>query len=67
MCNEDMKRLRFADAKESGFLDWKYSHMSIDIMHSDRFGNIQELRFETAQSFDMGCATLLECRFYDAP
>ncbi len=43
--------------------DSKYSHMSIDVMHSDRFGNVQELRFET----DMGCATLLEGRFDDAP
>ena len=35
-------------------------------MHSDRFGNVQELRFETAKSSDMGCATLLEGRFDDA-
>ena len=27
--------------------DWKYSHMSIDVMHSDWFGNVQELRFDT--------------------
>ena len=47
--------------------DWKYSHMSIDVMHSDRFGNVQELRFETAKSSDMGCATLPEGRFDDAP
>ncbi len=36
-------------------------------MHSDRFGNLQELRFETAKSSDMGCATLPEGRFDDAP
>ena len=29
--------------------DWKYSHMSIDVMHSDRFGNVQELRFDTVK------------------
>ena len=37
--------------------------MNIAVMHSDRFGNVQELRFET----DMGCANLLEGRFDDAP
>ena len=47
--------------------DWKYSHMRIFVMHSDRFGNVQELRFETAESCDMGCATLLDGRFDDAP
>ena len=47
--------------------DWIYSHMSIDVMHSDRFGNVQELRFENAKSSDMGCATVLEGRFVDAP
>ena len=47
--------------------DWKYSHMRIDVNHSDRFGNVQELRIETAKSSDMGCATLLEGRFDDAP
>ena len=36
-------------------------------MQSDRFGNVQELRFETAKSSVMGCATLLEGRFDDAP
>ena len=36
-------------------------------MHSDRFGNVQELRFDTAKSSDMGCATLLEGRIDDAP
>ncbi len=41
--------------------------MSIDVMHSDRFGNVQELRFEAAKSSDMDCATLLEGRFDDAP
>ena len=46
--------------------DWKYSHMSIDVMHSDRFGNVKELRFETAKSTDMDCAILLEGRFDDA-
>ena len=35
-------------------------------MHSDRFGNVQELLFETANSSDMGCATLLEGRFVNA-
>ena len=47
--------------------DWKYSHMSIDVMHSDRFCNVQVLRFESAKSSDMGCATLLDGRFFDAP
>ena len=47
--------------------DLKYSHMSIDVMHSDRFGNVQELRFDTAISSDMDCATLLEGRLDDAP
>ena len=47
--------------------DWKYSHMSIDVMHSDRFDNVQELRFDTAKSSDMECVTLLEGRFDDAP
>ncbi len=47
--------------------EWKYSHTSIDVMHSDRFGNVQELLFETANSSDMGCATLLEGRFDDVP
>ncbi len=41
--------------------------MGIDVMHSDRCGNVQELRFETAKSSDMGCANLLEGRFVDAP
>ncbi len=31
--------------------DWKYTHMSIDVMLSDRFGNVPELRFETAESW----------------
>ena len=35
-------------------------------MHSDRFGNVLELRFDTAKSSDMDCATLLEGRFVDA-
>ena len=47
--------------------DWKYSHMSIDVMHSVWFGNVQELLFETDKTYDMGCATLLEGRFDDAP
>ena len=47
--------------------DLKYSHVSIDVMHSERFGNVQGLRFETAKSTDMGCASLLEGRFFDAP
>ena len=47
--------------------DWKYSHMTIDVMHSDPFGNVQELRFDTAKSSDMGCETLLEGSFDDAP
>ena len=66
MCCDDMKRLRFADAKESRFLDWKYSHMSIALMHSGQFCDVQELCFETAKSSHMGCATLLEGRFVDA-
>ena len=36
-------------------------------MHSGQFCNVQELRFETSKSSDMGCATLLEGRFVDAP
>ena len=36
-------------------------------MHSGRSGDVQELRFETAISFDMGCATLLVSRFVDVP
>ena len=36
-------------------------------MHSGQFCDVQELRFETAKSSDMGCATLLEVRFVDAP
>ena len=36
-------------------------------MHNDRFGKVQELRFETAKSSYMGCATLLEGPFDDAP
>ncbi len=46
--------------------DLKYSHVSIDVMHSERFGNVQGLRFETAKSSDMGFATLLEGPFDDA-
>ena len=66
MCSDDMKRLRFADAWETRFLDWKYSHMSIAVMHSGQFCEVQELRFETVKSSDMGCATPLEGRFVDA-
>ncbi len=47
--------------------DWKYTHMSIDVILSDRFDNVPELRFETAESCDMGCATLLDGRFDNAP
>ena len=36
-------------------------------MHSGQFRDVQELLFETAKSSDMGCATLLEGRFVDAP
>ena len=36
-------------------------------MLSGQFCDVQELRFETAKRSDMGCATLLECRFIDAP
>ncbi len=36
-------------------------------MHSGQFCNVKELRFETAKSSDMGCATLVEGRFVDAP
>ncbi len=46
--------------------DCKYSHMNIDVMHCDRFGNVLELRFHTARSSDMNCVTLLEGRFEDA-
>ena len=67
MCIDDMKRLRFAAAWESRFLDWKYLHMSIADMHSGQLCDVQELRFETAKSSDMGCATLSEGRFDDAP
>ncbi len=35
-------------------------------MHSGRFADVQELRFETAKRSDMGCDTLLEGRFDDA-
>ena len=35
-------------------------------MHSDRFCDVQELRFVTVKISDMGCATLLEGRFVDA-
>ena len=41
--------------------------MSIDVMHSDRFDNVQEMRFEIEKISDMGYATLLEGRFDDAP
>ena len=47
--------------------DWKFLHMRIDVIHCDRFGNVQELRIETAKSCDMGCETLLEGPFDDAP
>ncbi len=56
-----MKRIGFADA---GLEIFTYEY---DIMHCNRFGNVQELRFETAKSSDMGCATLPEGRFDDAP
>ena len=36
-------------------------------MHSGQFCDVQELCFETAKSSDMGCATPLEGRFFDAP
>ena len=36
-------------------------------MHSGQFCDVQEMRFETVKSSDMGCATLLEGRFDDAP
>ena len=36
-------------------------------MHSGQFCDVQEFRFETVKSSDMGCATLLEGRFVDAP
>ena len=61
MYSDYMKRIRFAD---TGLEIFTYVY---DIMHSDRFGNVQELLFETANSSDMGCATLLEGRFDDAP
>ena len=36
-------------------------------MHSGQFCDVQELRFVTVKISDMGCATLLEGRFVDAP
>ena len=41
--------------------------MSIDFMHTGRFGDVQELRFQTVKRSDMSCATLLEGQFDDAP
>ena len=35
-------------------------------MHSGRFADVQELRFENVKCSDMGCGTLLEGRFDDA-
>ena len=55
-----MKRIRFADA---GFEIFTYE---FDVIHN-RFGNVQELRFENVKSSYMGCVTLLEGRFFDAP
>ena len=40
--------------------------MSIAVMHSGQFCDVQELRFETAKISDMCCATLLEGSFVDA-
>ena len=40
--------------------------MSIAVKHSGQFCDIQELRFQTVNSSDMGCATPLEGRFVDA-
>ncbi len=40
--------------------------MVISVMHSGQFCDVQELRFETAKSSDMGCANLLQGRFVDA-
>ena len=36
-------------------------------MHRGQFGDVQELRFETDKSSDMGSSTQLEGRFDDAP
>ena len=36
-------------------------------MHSGQFCDVQELRFENVKCSDMGSATLLEGRFFDAP
>ena len=36
-------------------------------MHSDLFGNVEELRFDPAKSSDIDCVTLLEGRFDDTP
>ena len=36
-------------------------------MHSGRLFDIQDLRFQIAKCCDMYYATLLECRFDDAP
>ena len=41
--------------------------MSIAVMHSGQFCDVQELRFENVKCSDMGCATLLEGWFFDAP
>ena len=41
--------------------------MRIAVMHSGQFCDVQELRFENAKCSDMGCATPLEGRFFDAP
>ena len=41
--------------------------MSIAVMQSGRFADDQELRFQTAKSSVMGCATLLEGRFDNSP
>ena len=35
-------------------------------MQRGKFCDVKKLRFETAKSSDMGCATLLEGRFVDA-
>ena len=41
--------------------------MRIAVMHSGEFCDVQELCFVTVKSSDMGCATPLEGRFFDAP
>ena len=56
----------FSNAWDSPFQAANVSNMSIAVMHSRQFCDVQHLLFETAKIFDMGCATVLEVRFVDA-